>query len=69
MRGLKRHSVNFFAKTLIGKFRVKEPVPDKFFPLSVCGLISIKSSWDDSVADSRFLWISLISFFRDLMAL
>ena len=69
MGGSKRHSVNFFAKALVSKFGVKEPVPDTFFPLSVCGSTLIGSGWDDGVADSGFLWISSISFFRDLMAL
>ena len=39
---------------LIGKFRVKEPVLDTFFPLGVCKLILIKTSWGDGVVDSGF---------------
>jgi len=60
--------VNFFAKALIGKFGIKKPVLNIFFPPGICGSILIKSGWDDSVADNGFLWISSISFFRDSMA-
>ena len=56
-------------EVLVGEFGVKEPVPDTFFPPSVCGSTSIGSGQDDGVADSGFLWISSISFFRDSMAL
>ena len=63
MGGSGRHSVNFFVGALVGKFWVKEPVPDVFFPLSVCGLILIELGWDDNVTNSGFLCISSISFF------
>ena len=69
MGGSGRHSDNFFAKALIGKFGVEEPVPDVFFPPSVCGSTLIGSGQDDSVADNGFLQIFSISFFKDLMAL
>jgi len=66
--GSGRHSDNFFAGALVGKFGVKEPVPDMFFPPGVCGSTSIESGQDDNVTDNGFLWISSISFFRDSMA-
>ena len=53
---------NFFAGVLVGKFGVKEPVLDTFFPFSVCGLTLIGSGQDDSVADSGFLWIFQFPF-------
>ena len=55
MRGLKRHLDNFFAETLVGKFKVEEPVLDVFFPPSVCGSTLIGSDWDDNMTDSGFL--------------
>ena len=55
MGGLERHSVNFFAGALVGKFGVKEPVSDVFFPPGVYGSTLIGSGQDDSVADSGFL--------------
>ena len=53
---------------LVGKFGVKKLVLDIFFPPGVYRLILIGSGRDDSIADGGFLQISLISFFRDLMA-
>jgi len=53
--GSGRHLDNFFAGALIGKFKVKEPVPDTFFPPSVYGSILIGSSQDDSMANNGFL--------------
>ena len=69
MGGSKRCSVNFFVGALVGKFGVEKPVLDAFFPPGVCGSILIGLNWDDSVADNRFLQISSISFFKNLMAL
>ena len=55
MGGSGRHLDNFFAKVLVGKFRVEEPVPDTLFPPGVCGSTSIGLGWDDSVTDNGFL--------------
>ena len=69
MGGSGRYLVNFFAGVLISEFRIKELVLNAFFPPDACGSISIKSGQDDNMANSGFLQISSISFFRDLMAL
>jgi len=66
--GSERHLDNFFTGALVGKFRVEEPVLDAFFPPDVCGSTLIGSGQDDNVADSGFLQISSISFFRDSIA-
>ena len=55
MRGLGRHLDNFFVGALVGKFGVKESVPDIFFPPGVCGSILIGSGQNDSITNSGFL--------------
>ena len=54
---------------MVSECGVKEPVPDTFLLLSIYGLILVGISRDDSVADSGLQWISLTSFFRDLIIL
>ena len=39
---------------LVNKFRVKEPVLDVFFPLSVCRLILVGTGWGNGVVDGGF---------------
>ena len=54
--GSERHLVNFFAKALVGKFGIKEPVSNTFFPFSVCKSILIKLGQNDNVANSGFFF-------------
>ena len=62
--------VSFFIGVLISKFRAKEPVIDALFLSNIYKLILIGIGRGDVIADGRFWWISLISFFfRDLINL
>jgi hypothetical protein len=67
--GLGRYLVNFFIGVIVGEFRVKELVLNTFSLPSVYRLILVGVSRGNSIVDGRFQWISLISFFRDLINL
>jgi hypothetical protein len=61
--------VSFFARVIVGEFRVKELVLDMFPPSSTFRLILVGTGRGAgrgvSVADGRLRWISSISFLRD----
>ena len=61
--------VSFFIGALISKFRVKELVLDAFFLSNIYRLILVGIGRGGGVVDGGFWWISLISFFRDLINL
>ena len=69
MGGSRRRLVRFFAGASVGKFRVKESIPDAFLPSSVYGLILVRTGRDNGIADGGFWRICSISCFKDLIVL
>ena len=46
--------VSFFTEALVGKFRVKEPFLDAFFPFSIYRSILVGTGNSDSVVEGGF---------------